>query len=302
MSKNFELLRRAQGPAEVLPPANTRVEIPQIGRFGYDRPVELPHHEPSDWERISTILRKHWRLIIGFAFVTLLAVGIVTFLTKPVYEPNTRLEIDPPGNEVFSMQASSAAAVDSEYLQTQAQMLKSDQLAMEVIRSLQLDRNRDIVEAKPSRNSGDSNSPDESAMVLTPSENKALRVFRDRLKVSRENGSRLVNVSFGSHDAHLAALVTNKLTDLFIDDTYRTRHDAIVKSTEWLSKQLDDIRKKMDDSNQALAVFQRENGIADTSENGNTVAAEMVDMNRQLTQSQADRIQLQAFLAREKQA
>ena len=301
MSKNFELLRRAQGQAEVLPPANLRVEIPQIGRFGYDRPVELPHHEASDWDKISTILRKHWKLIFSFAFITFLAVAVVTFLTKPVYEPETRLEIDPPGTEIFSMQAGSAGSVDSEYLQTQAQKLKSDELAMEVIRALRLDRNFDIVTSKTA---GGASTPvtDDTAQELSPGENSALKALRDRVKVSRENNSRLVTVSFGSHDPRLAALVTNKLTDFFIDDSFRTRHDAIVKSTEWLSKQLDDIRKKMDDSNQALAAFQRENGIADTGENRNTVAEEMVDMNRQLTQAEADRIQLQAFLAREKQA
>src|SRR5262249_2001825 len=51
-----------------------------------------------------------------------------------------------------------------------------------------------------------------------------------------------------------------------------------------------------------LAEFQRENGIADTGGNGNTVAEAMADLNRQLTQAQADRIQLQAFLAREREA
>ncbi|HLW51619.1 MAG TPA: polysaccharide biosynthesis tyrosine autokinase [Candidatus Angelobacter sp.] len=302
MSKNFELLRRAQGQAEVLPPANLRVEIPQMGRFGYDRPVELPHHEPSDWDRISSVLRKHWRLIIGFAASTFLAVGVVTFMMKPVYEPETRLEIDPPGAEIFSLQGGSAAAADSEYLQTQAQKLKSDQLSLEVIRTLRLDHNPDVVSSATRGSSSDSTPVDENAQELTPAENRALKIFRERLKVSRDSNSRLVTVSFGSYEPRLAALVTNKLIDFFIEDSFRTRHDAIVKSTEWLSKQLDDIRKKMDDSNHALADFQRENGIADTGENRNTVAEEMVDMNRQLTQAEADRIQLQAFLAREKQA
>lgn len=302
MSKNFELLRRAQGQAEVLPPANMRVEIPQIARFGYDRPVELPHHESSDWEKISTVLRKHWRLIFGFAFITFLAVAVATFVTRAIYEPETRLEVDPPGSEIFSMQNTGPGDVDSEYLQTQAQKLKSDELAMEVIRDLRLDHNPDVVSSFSGDHvSAPANVPNDAPQELSAAENSALRALRDRVKVSRDNNSRLITVSFGSHDPRLAALVTNKLVDFFIEDSYRTRHDAIIKSTEWLSKQLDDIRKKMDDSNQALAAFQRENGIADTGENGNTVAAEMVDMNRQLTQAEADRIQLQAFLAREKQ-
>lgn len=302
MSKNFEILRRAQGQAELLPPANMRVEVPPIARFPYERPVEIPHHEPSDWERVSTVLKKHWKLMLAFAAMTFAVVAVVTFMIKPIYEPTTELEIDPPGAEIFSMQNSGAMYGDAEYLQTQAQKLKSDELALEVIRNLHLDHNSDIVSERMPGTTGQATTQDDPNKPLTSAENRALRVFQDRLKVSRASDSRLVSVSFGSHDPALAALVTNTLIDTFIEDSFRTRHDAIVKSTEWLSKQLDDIKKKMQDSNQALADFQRQNGIADTGDNNNTVAQEMNELNHQLTQAEADRIQLQAFLAREKEA
>jgi len=296
MSKHFELLRRAQGHAEVLPPAHLRVDIPATERFAYDR-VELPHREVSDWERVATVMEKQWKLATGFAITTFLAVAIVTFMMKKVYEPTTRFEIDPPGAEIFSMQSGQNASDDSEYLQTQAQKIQGDGLALEVIRALRLDHNPDLVPEQPANAHADV----EASAGETSLESMALKVFRRRVTVTRDSSSRLITASFGSHDPRLAALVTNKLAELFIEDSYRTRHDAIVKSTEWLSKQLDDIRQKMEDSNRSLADFQRANGIADTGENQNTVAEEMVNLNRQLTQAEADRIQLQAFLAREKE-
>jgi polysaccharide biosynthesis transport protein len=302
MSKNFELLRRAHGYAEILPPASPRVEIPTMGRIPYERPVELPHHDTSDWERVSAVLRKHWRLSAGFAITTFLTVAIITFMMKPVYEPATRIEVDPPGAEIFSMQGSGNVPGNSEYLQTQAQKLQSEELALKVIRDLRLDRNPDLVGKKLAGRGPDPQAPEDGGQQLTPVENAALQEFRERTRVTPEGGSRLITLSFGSHDPRLAALVTNRMLELFVDDSYRTRHDAIVKSTEWLAKQLDDIRKKMEDSNRALSDFQRENGIADTGENRNTVAEAIVDLNRQLTQAEADRIQLQAFLAREKEA
>ncbi len=296
MSKNFELLRRAQGQAEILPPAQMRVNIPPVDWFSHDR-VQLPHPEVTDWERVSSVLKRRWKLAMGFAITTFLAVAVVTFMMKPIYEPSTRIEIDPPGAEIFSLQGTGNVSGDSEYLQTQAQKMQSDELALEVIRALGLDHNPDLVPEGPTNVASPAN---ESGQLTVP-ENLALRIFRQRVKVTRDSGSRLISASFGSHDARLAALVTNKMLELFIEDSYRTRHDAIVKSTEWLSKQLDDIRKKMEDSNRALAEFQRANGIADTGENKNTIAEEMVDLNRQLTQAEADRIQLQAFLTREKE-
>jgi len=301
MSKHFELLRRTQGPAEILPPQDLRIEMPPLGRLGSERPPEPRPHEASDWEQISAVLSKHRKLVAGFALTTFLTVAIVTFMIKPIYEPATRVEIDPPGTEIFSLQGDRPGYGDSEYLQTQAQKLKSDELALEVIRALRLDRNDEMVPRKVMAAIAEAAMP-EGAGQLTPAENQALQTFRERAAITRDSGSRLVTVSFGSHDPRLAAVVTNKMLELFIEDSYRTRHDAIVKSTEWLSKQLDDIREKMQASNRELADFQRANGIADTGENRNTVAEAMADLNRQLTQAEADRIQLQAFLAREKEA
>jgi len=301
MSKNFELLRRASGDAKILPPFDVRSQTPALGRIGYDRPLELPRQEEYDRVRISAALKKHGKLAAGFAGATFAVVTLVTLLTKPIYEPTAQVEVDPPGTEIFSLQGNEAAANDDEYLQTQAQKLKSDELAVEVIRSLHLDQNPDLVTAKQASiksTPAGGNSP----VQLSPAENKALRAFQARLNVTRDSDSRLIRVSFGSHEPALAATITNTMLDTFIEESYSARHAAIVKSTEWLSRQLDDIRKKMEESNRTLADFQPANGIADMGENHNTMAEEMADLNRQLTQAQADRIQLQAFLARAKEA
>src|SRR5207249_1772006 len=69
-----------------------------------------------------------------------------------------------------------------------------------------------------------------------------------------------------------------------------------VKSTEWLSLQLDDIRTKMEKTSQALAQFQGSTGIIDADDNRNTFTEHMGELTRQLTQAEAERIQLQALL------
>ena len=298
MSKNFELLR-ASGHADILRPFEPRSQ-PPLGRPGYERPVEQQRHEEPDWMRVTATMKKRWKLGAGFALATFAVVAMVTLVTKPVYEPVAEIEVDPPGSEVFSLQGNGAPPPDSDYLQTQAQKLKSDQLALEVIRSLRLDQNPDLV---PKRKASLKSAPADGngSVQLSPAENKALQVFQERLNVSRDSDSHLIRVSFGSHEPGLAASITNTMLDTFIEESYSTRHAAIVKSTQWLSRQLDDIRKKMDESNRALADFERDNGIADTGDNRNTVAEEMADLDRQLTQAEADRIQLQAFLARERE-
>jgi len=244
----------------------------------------------AEWLRILYIVHKHWRISALFAAVLMLTVTVVTFNMNPIYEPVARIEVDPPG-EQFSLEGGSSGN-DAEYLETQAQNLKSDTLAMDVIHRLHLDQSPAMVapagtESKPG---------DLTLYQLSPGEYSALHSFRANLRVKRDTASRLISVSFSSQDPKMAALVTNTVVAAFIDDTYRDQHAAIVKSSEWLARQLDDIRTRMEQSNHSLADFQRSIGVADVDANRSTFTERMTELNRQLIQAQADRIQLEALL------
>jgi len=133
---------------------------------------------------------------------------------------------------------------------------------------------------------------------LTPQESRALEVFKQKLEVRRLGNSRIVGASFASHDPHLAAQVTNTLALNFVNQYYRSRHDAIMQSYQWIEHQLDDIRQKMELSNQALVSFQRSSGITDLDEQQNTFTQRVAELNRQLTQAEMDRVQYESFLSK----
>jgi len=280
---------RRLGAAETLAPV--RQDTPPPAVLLRARPLQPQEQKRgAEWLRVLYILRKHWRISVLFAAVLMVTVVVVTFSLSPIYEPVARIEVDPPGKQ-FSLEGG-AAGSDSEYLETQAQNLKSDTLAMDVIHRLHLDQSPEMVapsntETKPG---------DLTLYQLSPGEYSALHSFRANLKVKRDTASRLISVSFSSYDAKMAALVTNTVVAAFIDDTYRDQHDAIMKSSEWLGRQLDDIRTRMEQSNHSLADFQKSIGVADVDTNKSTFTERMTELNRQLTLAQADRIQLEALL------
>jgi polysaccharide biosynthesis transport protein len=309
VSNNFQLMTRSRKrgelsqPAAILPPARGGGE-----RWPSHRGERWPSHpqpapQARDWQRAVRTLKRHWRLSALFAGATFALVAVATLLMKPVYESTARIEIDPPGAELFSLQATRFGGMgDNEYLETQAQNLQSDQLAVTVIRKLRLDRNPifvgetdDVVQASSGSVSGAASSVDDSEQYSS-AERRALLSFRQRLVVRRDTGSRLIYVSFASPDPKLSADVTNTLLRSYIDHVFKTRHDAILQSTEWLSKQLDDIRQKMEDSNRALAEFQKSTGIINLDEGSSSFGQRMAELNKQLTEAQAQRIELGAFL------
>jgi len=265
-----------------------------------DRPVyPLPGYanspEHTEWRRAIDILRKHWRLSTVFALAVTVSVTVATLMMKPVFEPQARVEVDPPGAEVFSLQGNNNSGASTDYIETQAQNLQNDELTLEVIRKLRLDQSP-YFGADPYAISSTPRLASEVAVPLTPAENTALFVFKQSRKITRDVASRLITVSVSAHNPMVAAAVTNTLVNMFIERDYKLRNEAISQSSKWLQRQLDDIRQRMDEANRALSSFEKDNGISTIGDNQNRFTEEMVELSRQLMQAQADRIQLQSYL------
>jgi len=290
MSRIYELLHRSGNVPDLFSAPISGVEE---GRLA-SRPERAGHQTAPASRDISLLaraLQRNWRLSAACMLAVVASVTAATLLMKPVYEPEAHLEVDPPGNELFALDVPHVVSSDTEYLQTQVQNLQSEELAVAVIRKLHLAP--DSVEGASDT---DPSSPVQQVRRLTPGESDVLRDLQRQLKVEHDPGSHLISVAVGTHDPVQAATITNAFAFLFIGRTLNARQEAIVQSVEWLSRQLEDIRKRMEDSNRAFADFQRKSGVADIDQGKSTSGEMLAELNKQLTQSAADRIQLESLL------
>lgn len=283
MSRNYELLH--QGYRDFRP--DPRRVSPSLVRG----PGGKPQAERSGGNQFSSILaafRRHWLLAAGFASMVVAGAMLVTLLMKPTYAPVGRLEVDPPGSEVFSLQNGSAGEVDLDrIIATEIEVLHGDALALDVVRQLRLDLRPEFVEKQASHG--------EIEDGVSPAERAALDYLRSHTNVVPLKESRIIEVSFSSHDARLSRDVVNAILSAYMERHYRSRFDAVTQSSEWLSRQLADIRNQADKSTQALADYEKKHAIGDVGSEQSTIADKVQTLNRQLTQAQADRIQLESF-------
>jgi capsular exopolysaccharide synthesis family protein len=244
-----------------------------------------------------------------------LATAATAFLMRDVYQPTARLEIDPMGGSVKALQEieNPSSEGDQDYLDTQVQILQGDGLAMRVIRSLHLDRNTEFVdkkelaeaqalqESEPQRGQKPGNEDAFSREQLDLAdasrvEAAALRAFRPKLVVNPIRGSRLVEVSFASHDPRLSQSVTNALISQFIDQNYRNRYNATMGASDWLSNQLNDLRQRVAESNAAVADYQKKYGLVESDDHNLPFGQLMTEISKQLGEAEADRIQSEAYV------
>lgn len=303
MSKNFELLRLLQQDSKnkTLQVSSDPVLPERLPDSARERSTWVRATRNKEGMRALATLQKYWRTSVLFALTVFGGTALATFLTKPVYEPTVTLEIDPPGTQAFTLERGALDSNDAEYLETQSKMLDSDELALGVIRKLHLDQDPDF--ARPPRfrpNVGSTVNVNQTIIELSPQENAALLTFKSRLKVRRDTSSRMISLSFASHDPRTAAQVANELVSEFNDNNFKALHEAILQSSAFLSRQLDDIRAKMNDSSQALVEFQKKTGIVDLDTNKSTLADEVSTLDQQLASARADRIQLEAQLGKAK--
>jgi succinoglycan biosynthesis transport protein ExoP len=246
-----------------------------------------------EWQYCLRVLQNRWRFAALFGAAIFTVIAIVTYSITPVYDATARLEIEPPGLETFSLATDNSGTRDPFYTDTQAELLKSEALATVVIRKLRLDREA-VVAGNHISKQPDSNIT--SNVDLTQAERIALKYFQEHLTISFVRKSRVLEASFATPDPSLSMRVINTLVDQFIEANFKARYDAIIRASEWLSHQMDDIRDKAKASGQALVEFQKVHGIVDVDEKQSSVSQKIADLNRQLTQAETDRIQLEAYL------
>jgi capsular exopolysaccharide synthesis family protein len=267
------------------------------------------------WEQALRVLRKNRRFALLFAALMTLAIAIGAFLIRDTYQPVAQLEIDPlsSGFKTLPEIEQTNQNDNGEYLETQAQILQSDALAISVIRTLQLDRNPEFVSKRDLAKYGEAKTTGAPAAdkigtgsdylqdqlnlaERTPLESIALGVFRNHLSVNPIRNSRLVEVSYASNDPQVAQLVTNTLVTKFIDQNYRNRYTTTMRASEWLSTQLNDLRERVSEANQAASNYQKKYGFVEADDPDAPLTQLMGDVSRAYSDAQANRIESEAYV------
>ncbi len=235
------------------------------------------------------ILRKHQWLVLTFLLTTVTVVTIASFKMKPVYEAAARVEVDRESQNMLPFQGSNSydEFMDMEtYIETQSKILQSETLALLTIKSLDLEKYPEY--------GGNPTAllPLRGATVLRRP--AILGSFLGNLGVKRVPNSRLIEVKFEAEDPQLAARVVNSHLQNFIEENFRSRYDATTQASNWLSSELEELRIKVEKSEDARIAYERENQIWTIDEKQNITTQKLADLSRALTDAQTDLVQKQA--------
>jgi capsular exopolysaccharide synthesis family protein len=260
------------------------------------------------------ILARRRKWIIGPIVVCLILAVIVSLIMRATYRSTATIELNKSNNggmdlgmgDVLGQQFGDEESLQTD-LATETAILQSDSLALAVIRKLNLTTQPPFFDkdASASERGKDWEQSPEARTRL-------LKIFSSHLTVETVRGTRLIRVSFQSHDANQAAQIGNAIIDSYKSQYLQSHYEASSEASDWMTTQLSELKANVEDSEKKLTDFEKASGILSfqtaTFGNGNesggggggeqihsTVLQKLDELNTELTMAEGNRIQKEAI-------
>jgi capsular exopolysaccharide synthesis family protein len=258
-----------------LPLSNASANTRAVERVSYYQ-APLPDEGESSasvvpFAHYLWILRRHKWQLLAFVVVAVASTVIVSSRLTPYYQSTATIDVDRMvptgviGADATSSRASSMNDSDF-YLTTQMQLIKSDSVLRPVAQRLKL--------PLPKR---------ADAPIVLP-----------YLTVARPPKTYLLTISYRDPDPQFAAEVANGIARSYRDYSYLIRYQATSGQSVFMLKQMEDLQAQMEKSAEKLAEFQKELGIISPDEKTNVLAANLLQLNTEYTNAEADRFKKEA--------
>ncbi|MFA5354656.1 MAG: Wzz/FepE/Etk N-terminal domain-containing protein, partial [Thermodesulfovibrionales bacterium] len=227
----------------------SRREIQRVEDYPLASPMDYHYQEeePHLRDYLSVLMRRKWIALVFFV-VVVTSVTIGTFLVKPVYRSTITLKVDKETPNIFQEKSTPMLILMNENdFETQKRTLQSRSLAVHAIRSMGLADNPELTGKKsgPRQPAGAGN---EEAAI----DNGVIASFLSRITVQPVSDSRLIQVSFDSTSPQLSASVANGIGKAFMEHTMKSKFDATQQARDWLEKQMEEMRAKVERAEEAL--------------------------------------------------
>jgi polysaccharide biosynthesis transport protein len=291
MSKNYELLRPVENhrlkTGEVTPSS-------RVARLTAPAPID--DSTPDVFALLQILLRR--RIWIYVCSATMLAAAaLVCIVTTPQYLATSRIQLlnQQMGRLSLKDAAEGASGFDlyttlPVTLQTHVTVMQSDTLALQVIKKLNL-ANTNEFRYDPLIKTDEERHQMAAPMDQAPLKRAAiLRKFKANLNVDSVSGTRLITVSYQDPDPEMAARIVNQLVSDFLEYNFQVDYNATTKATDFLGRQLVDLKSEVEKSQERAVELQKASGIYGADEHNNIIVTRLEQLNSELTTAQANRI------------
>ena len=226
--------------------------------------------------------------IAAMTLATLAGGAALANYLKPVYSTEAQVlvqNLETPFDRVQAQDNQRVDGVDDRIVASQMQVAKSEDLGRRVVAALGLENEPEfnsllkgmgpVSKIKLAMGFGD------DPRLKSP-EQRALDHYVAELSVYQQPNSNVISIKYSAGNPEMAAKVANTLADIYVTWTRESQSQPTERAREWLSQQIDGLRKKLSSSEEAVEKFRSQAGLLQgTSSTLGT--QEISELNTQIT-------------------
>lgn len=272
------------------------------------KPFQEAPNETTDYVSLSEtfswlvqLFRRQFVIIVVSVLLSGSLAGVHLLTTPKRFTSVAELVIDSRKTQLLQQQNPMGVEtpIDSAMIDSQVEILKSENVALAVIKDLHLKEDPEFVGGGGlvstilnlfSLDSGET--PSEYALTRA-----AVRRFEERLTIKRRALSYVIEIAFQSYNPDLAAQIANAVAEAYIVDSLEAKYQASRRAATWLQDRLNELRAQASAADRAVVDFKAKNNIVDAG--GRLLNEQQLsEVNSSLTIARATTAEAQARLDR----
>src|SRR5262249_52589372 len=222
-------------------------------------------------ESFAGFVRRQYPVILFVLLLVLAVVAVFLFTTPPRYTAQAKLIIDSRKVQLFQHQSVlGEIPVESATVESQIEVLQSENIALSVIKDLHLIEDPEFVESTGGvigaimRLIPNFSTPPNESKSEVELTRRALGVLQGQLTAKRAGQTYVINVDFVSLHPTRAAQVANAIADAYIVDQLEAKYQTTRRAAEGLQDRLRELRRKTSTAEHAVVEYKTKNKIVDT--------------------------------------
>jgi succinoglycan biosynthesis transport protein ExoP len=243
------------------------------------------------------ILRRRKGTLVIVSCLGALIGFLVTLPQTPIYQVRTSMEVLGLNQEFLNMKQADPLSADGDYsdpfgIQTDLKLLQSHSLIESVMTKL---HNQPLPEAPPDRAAAWRKVLRLPDLQSIDARQEALAYASGHYQVRNSGQTRIIEITADSTSPQAAAAFAHALTNEFIEQNIESRWKTTERTGDFLTRQIEDIRIRLERSGDALQQYARQAGLLLTEDDKTNVSEQKLSQVQQaLSSAQTDRIAKQS--------
>lgn len=251
--------------------------------------------------------RRRIKLIVACAVGFAVVAAVWSLMQTPLYQSKATVVVNQEGPSALDKDRGYNPDLSPEYFQTQFELMKSHHVFQRTAQLLHLSERpeykpnpsalRSLVGGlMPAPPTMDVRAPNNGA-TEPPSEevdDRLLKRFSESIDIVPIRGARLAHVIATSEDPKFAAQIANTLASVYIERTQELNALSKEKSVQWVTGNLDGLRKKAEAAQQALYLFRVKHGLLGGRDRQSVTVQTNSELDTELVRAEMKRAEAQS--------